>query len=103
MFWGPFLPGWKVDPLSRVFPTGSSDCSYGGWLSFTESDSCGGRGSLTKPYPLLGVGCIQSGGLQCLGSPGITGVSSCRHKKGRHTFLQRACLSAWGSFSPQMP
>lgn len=54
MVWGPFLPGWKVDPLSWVFPTGSSDCSHGGWLSFTERDSCGGKGSLTKPYPAVG-------------------------------------------------
>ena len=51
-----------------------------------------------------GSGCIQPGGLQCVGSWGITGVSSCGHKKGPHTFLQRAFLSTWGgSLSPRRP
>ena len=54
MVWGPFLPGWKADPLSWVFPTGSSDCSYGGWSSFTGRGG-GGVGHSPSPTLLLGV------------------------------------------------
>ena len=54
MVWGPFLPGWKADLLSWVFPMGSSDCSYGGWSSFTGRDG-GGVGHSPSPTLLVGV------------------------------------------------
>lgn len=34
------------------------------------------------PQLLRGAGCARPGALQCVGSWGITGVSSCRHKEG---------------------